>query len=91
MGEEQPYLRSQYNLAGLENLGIRKGCIMRPVEIEDEAFHFLAWLVRQDVTLPSIMSDYLKWNNYTQQEIKSHLLALNMACIEAQKENADLQ
>ena len=81
MGEEHPYLRSQYNLAGLENLGLRKGCILRSVEIEDEAFRFLAWLVRQDVTLPAVMVHYLKWNNYSEQEIKNHLLALNMACI----------
>ena len=64
---------------------------MRPVEIEDEAFHFLAWLVRQDVTLPAVMVHYLKWNHYTKKEIKSHLLALNMACIEAEKESPDLQ
>jgi hypothetical protein len=74
-----------HKLAGLEILGLRKGYILKQVEIEDEAFRFLAWLVRQDVTLPSIMSDYLKWNQYTKQEIKNHLLALNMACIEAQK------
>jgi len=74
-----------HKLAGLEILGLRKGYMLKSVEIEDEAFRFLAWLVRQDVTLPSIMSDYLKWNQYTKQEIKNHLLALNMACIEAQK------
>ena len=62
---------------------------LRTIKAPNDAFKFLAWLVRQDVTLPSIMSDYLKWNNYTQQEIKSHLLALNMACIEAQKENTE--
>jgi len=78
-----------HKLAGLEILGLRKGYILKQVEIEDEAFRFLAWLVRQDVTLPSIMSDYLKWNLYTKKEIKSHLLALNMACIEAQKENTE--
>jgi hypothetical protein len=73
----------------LESLGLRKGCILKRIEIEDETFRFLAWFVRQDVTLPSIMSDYLKWNHYTKQEIQNHLLALNMACIEAQRENTE--
>ena len=59
---------------------------MKTLRISDETIKFLAWLVRQDVTLPSIMTDYLKWNHYSKQEIKKHLLALNMACIEAQKE-----
>ncbi|MHC3129402.1 MAG: hypothetical protein IBV52_04925 [Candidatus Bathyarchaeota archaeon] len=59
---------------------------MKRIEIEDETLRFLAWLVRQDVTLPSVMVHYLKWNRYTKKEIKKHLLALNMACLEAQKE-----
>jgi hypothetical protein len=63
---------------------------LRTIDVPNEAFKFLAWLVRQDVTLPSIMSDYLKWNHYTKQEIKNHLIALNMACIEAEKESTDL-
>ena len=58
---------------------------MKTIKIPDETFEFLAWLVRQDVTLPAVMTDYLKWNNYSKQEIKNHLLALNMACIEAEK------
>jgi hypothetical protein len=84
-------LGTHYIIAGLESLGLGKGCILKNFEIEDESFHFLAWLVRQDVTLPSIMSDYLKWNHYTKQEIKNHLLALNMACIEAQKDSTDFR
>ena len=59
---------------------------LRTIKAPNETFKFLAWLVRQDVTLPSVMVHYLKWNRYSKQEIKSHLLALNMACIEAEKE-----
>ena len=64
---------------------------MKTLRIPDETVNFLAWLVRQDVTLPAVMVDYLKWNHYTKHEIKKHLLALNMACIKAQKESADRQ
>ena len=64
---------------------------MKTLRTSDETFKFLAWLVRQDVTLPAVMTDYLKWNNYSKEEIKNHLLALNMACIEAEKESPDLQ
>jgi len=64
---------------------------LRTIKAPNDAFKFLAWLVRQDVTLPAVMVDFLKWNHYTKEEIKNHLLALNMACIEAQKESADLQ
>jgi len=59
---------------------------LKRIEIEDETFRFLAWLVRQDVTLPAVMVHYLKWNRYTKKEIKQHFLALHMACIEAEKE-----
>ena len=58
---------------------------MKTIRISDETIRFLAWLVRQDVTLPSVMVYYLKWNHYTKQEIKNHFLALNDACIEAEK------
>jgi len=57
---------------------------MKAIRIGDATFEFLAWLVRQDVTLPAVLVDYLKWNRYTQQEIKVHLQALNNACIEAE-------
>jgi len=57
---------------------------MKTIKIADEAFEFLAWLVRQDVTLPNVIIDYLKWNRYTKEEIKVHLHALNSACVEAQ-------
>ena len=59
---------------------------MKTIKAPNEAFQFLAWLVRQNVTLPAVMVHHLKWNNYSQQEIKKHLLDLNMACIEAEKE-----
>lgn len=64
---------------------------LRTIKAPNETFKFLAWLVRQDVTLPSVMVYYLKWNHYSEEEIKQHLQALNEACIEAQKENADPQ
>jgi len=57
---------------------------MKTIKIADETLEFLAWLVRQDVTIPSVIIDYLKWNRYTREEIKAHLHALNSACIEAQ-------
>jgi hypothetical protein len=57
---------------------------MKTIKIADETFEFLAWLVRQDVTIPSVIIDYLKWNRYTKEGIKAHLHALNSACIEAQ-------
>jgi len=75
-----------YKRAGLEILGPGKGYILKQVEIEDATFRFLAWLVRQDVTLPAVMVHYLKWNRYSEEEIKQHFLALHMACIEAKKE-----
>ena len=59
---------------------------MKTLRISDETVKFLSWLVRQDVTLPAVMVHYLKWNQYTKQEIKKHLLTLNMACIEAEKQ-----
>jgi hypothetical protein len=71
---------------GTETLVLGKESSLKTIEIEDETLRFLAWLVRQDVTLPSVMVDYLKWNRYTKKEIEQHLQALNMVCIEAQKE-----
>ncbi len=56
---------------------------LKTIKAPNETLKFLAWLVRQDVTLPAVMVDYLKWNHYSKKEIKKHLLALNMACIEA--------
>jgi len=56
---------------------------MKTIKIPDETFKFLGWLVRQDVTLPSIIVDQLEWTDYTKEQIKAHLHALNNACIEA--------
>jgi hypothetical protein len=56
---------------------------MKIIKIPDETFEFLAYVARQDVTLPSVLVDYLKWNHYTKEEIKAHLHALNDACNEA--------
>jgi len=71
---------------GTETLVLGKGSSLKTIEIEDETLRFLAWLVRQDVTLPAVMVHYLKWNRYSKEEIKQHFLALHMACIEAEKE-----
>lgn len=57
---------------------------MRTLTLDDETFGFLAWLIKQDVTLPAVLVEYLKWNRYTRDEVKRHLHALNDACIEAQ-------
>jgi len=54
---------------------------MKSVKIPDETFEFLAWLVRQDVTLPNVRVDYLKWDRYTKEEIRDHLHVLNDECI----------
>ncbi len=56
---------------------------MNSINIQDDAFEFLAWLVKQDVTLPAIMVEYLKWDQYLIEEIKAHLHVLNDACIKA--------
>ena len=69
----------------ISNMERRYEMTLRTIKAPNETIKFLAWLVRQDVTLPSVMVDYLKWNHYTKQEIKNHFLALNMACIEAEK------
>ena len=58
---------------------------MKTIKIPDETLKFLVWLVRQDVTLPSVMVHYLKWNRYTEKQIKTHLIALYNACTEAEK------
>ena len=56
---------------------------MKTIKVRDDAFEFLAWLMRQDVTLPSVMMEYLKWDRYTIKEIKAYLHALNDACTKA--------
>jgi len=53
----------------------------KTIEISDETFEFLAYLARQDVTLPAVLADYLKWDRYTREEIRAHLHALDNACI----------
>jgi len=58
---------------------------MKTIKIPDETFEFLAYFARQNVTLPSVLADYLKWNRYTTEEIKTYLHALNDACIKARK------
>jgi hypothetical protein len=54
---------------------------MKTTKISDETFEFLACVARQDVTLPPLLVDYLRWDRYTKEEIKVHLHALDSACI----------
>lgn len=61
---------------------------MKTLKIPDETFEFLAWLVRQDVTLPNVMADYLKWDMYTREQTKAHFHALHNACLEAREKEA---
>ena len=58
---------------------------MKTIKIPDETFEFLAWLVRQDVTLPAVMADYLKWDRYTKEENQAHLHVFNDACIKCRE------
>ena len=62
---------------------------MRTIRLKNEAFEFLAWLVRQDVTLPSVITDYLKWDRYSKEQIKDYFLALHNACIESHEDESD--
>ena len=54
---------------------------MKTMKIPDETFEFLAWVVRQDVTLPAVMVDYLKWDIYTKEDMRAHFHVLNDECI----------
>jgi hypothetical protein len=58
---------------------------VKVLEIPDETFEFLAYLARQNATLPAVLADYLAWNRYTKEEIKAHLHVLNDACIKARQ------
>ena len=80
-------------------LGIRRFCLrtftvqeelMKTVRISDETFEFLAYIARQDVTLPALLVDYLKYSCYTKDEIKAHLDALNDACNETRDKERTL-
>jgi hypothetical protein len=50
---------------------------MKTIKIPDETFEFLAYLARQDVTLPALFVDYLQWDQYTKEQIKTHFEILN--------------
>jgi hypothetical protein len=52
------------------------------IKVTEEAFEFLAYLARQDITLPALLVDYLKWD-YSTEQIKGLLNILDSACIEA--------
>jgi len=52
------------------------------IKVTEEAFEFLAYLARQDITLPALLVDYLKWD-YSTGQIKGLLNILDSACIEA--------
>jgi hypothetical protein len=62
---------------------------MRTIRVPDKTFEFLEWLVRQDVTLPSVITDYLEWNTYTKEEIKAHFQTLYNTCIESREDKSD--
>lgn len=55
---------------------------MIAIKVAEEVFEFLAYLARQDVTLPALLVDYLKWD-YSTKQIKDLLNILDSACIEA--------
>jgi len=56
---------------------------MKTINIPDDTFEFLAYLARQDVTLPALFVDYLKWDRYTKEQVKTHFKKLNEALQEA--------
>ena len=56
---------------------------MKVIKIQDETFEFLAYLARQDITLPGLFVDYLKWDRYTKEQIKTHFEKLNEAVAKA--------
>jgi hypothetical protein len=58
------------------------------LRLPDETFEFLSWLVRQDVTLPSVITDYLKWDAYTREQIKAHFETLHSACVESHEDKS---
>jgi hypothetical protein len=58
------------------------------LRLPDETFEFLLWLVRQDVTLPSVIADYLKWDGCTKEQIKAHLENLHNACIKSREDKS---
>jgi hypothetical protein len=60
------------------------------VRLPDETVEFLSWLVRQDVTLPSVITEYLKWDEYTMEQIKAHFETLHNACVESREDKSDL-
>ena len=53
---------------------------MKTIKIPNETFEFLAYVARQDVTLPPLLVDYLKWDRYTKEEVKVHLHVLDSTC-----------
>ena len=69
-----------------ERTAVKSAEKMKIIKIPHETFEFLAWLVRQDITLPNVMVYDLKWDRYTWKQIKAHLDILNEACIESAEE-----
>lgn len=63
-----------------------KRATMRDIRIPEDTLQFLLWLVKQDVTLPHVIVDYLKWEEYTKREIKEHLHNLTDACYQSQED-----
>jgi hypothetical protein len=53
---------------------------MKTIKVSDETFNFLVYLAKQNVTLPQLLFDYLKWTDFTKEEIKQCLDELSQAC-----------
>jgi hypothetical protein len=64
---------------------------MKTIRLTNETSEFLEWLVRQDVTLPSVITDYLRWDKYSKEQITAHFRALYNACIESHEDKSDLR
>jgi len=56
---------------------------LKSVILSDEAHEFILWFAKQDVTLPALFVDHLKWKRYKKDEIKRHFKEIIDACSEA--------
>jgi predicted transcriptional regulator len=52
---------------------------MKTVRLTDKTCEFLNILAKQNVTLPDVFVDYLKWTRWTKDEIKKFLDEINEA------------
>ena len=56
---------------------------LKSLVLSDEVFDFIQWFVKQDVTLPNLFGDYLKWKPYKKDEIKAYFKEIGLACSDA--------